>query len=297
MTEIFFHPEGKTAKIPSSWDEMTPKQVQFVFKTYEECIKKNLSPLEFNIRVLYYLIGIKSVSQYVKISCKDPEKARKISENTYYLCNSCLSFLFTEQENGEAPQLSYTPIRNSLPAVRSKIGPLLIGPADLLQDLTFGEFRHASAALNTFFKTHSIEDLNECIAYLYRRRSRKANNAGRYVRPIQAETFEKDVKLVAALPSWKKNIIMCFFSGCLHYLQNNSLDIDGETVDFAKLYSGGDSSSKIKFNWNDLLVQIARDNVIGNIEEVDQQPLFKIFAIMWTNHKENKANEANRKVK
>jgi len=295
MTEITFHPSGQTISIPSSWDEMTPEQVRFVFKTYDRCIRTGASPLEFNIRVLYFLLGIKSLKKYVKLSIRKPSAARKISENTLWLCHSCLDFLLKEEESGEVPRLSYNSIRNSLPAVRSNLGPLLTGPADLLQDLTFGEFRHAFAALSAFFESHDEADLNECIAHLYRPVSRTANRAGRKVQPVSQATFEKDVKAVSKLPSWQKNMIMMFFSNCVNYLQKESVVIDGETISFSSLYSGDSGGSGMKFGWNDLLVQLSRDNVIGNIDRVEEEPLFRIFSIMWTNYKENKKNESNSK--
>lgn len=295
MTEISFSPSGQKIYIPSSWDEMTPEQVQFVFKTYEKCIVSGASPLEFNIRVLYHFLGIKSVRKYVRLSYRKPSLAMKISENTHWLCHSCLGFLLTEEESGEVPRLSYNSIRNSLPAVRSILGPLLTGPADILQDLTFGEFRHAFAALTAFFDSHDEADLNECIAHLYRPVSKKANRAGRKVTPVSQETFEEDVKAVSKLQVWEKNLIMMFFSNCINYLQKESLVIDGETISFSSLYSGDSDGSGMKFGWNDLLVQLSRDNVIGNIDRVDEEPLFRIFSIMWTNYKENKKNESNSK--
>ena len=94
-------------------------------------------------------------------------------------------------------------------------------------------------------------------------------------------------------------MIMLWFSSCLKYLQSGTVVIDGETVDMSRMFAGGKSSGTgvFSFGWNDLLVQIARDQSIGNIERVDEEPLFKIFSLMWTNYKENKRNETVRKAK
>lgn len=46
MTEIGIYETGEQVSLPSSWDEMTPEQVQFVFRTYGECILRGGSPLE-----------------------------------------------------------------------------------------------------------------------------------------------------------------------------------------------------------------------------------------------------------
>lgn len=296
MTEITFHPSGQSISIPSNWDEMSPSQVRFVYKTYDECIRKGYSPLKFNIIVLYHLLGVKHSHKYVKTSYQYPEIALKISENIHWLCHQCLDWLMKEGPDG-IPRLAYNSVKNPLPEVRGYFGPPLTGPADLLQDLTFGEFRNASAALKAFNQSKDISDLDECVAHLYRRGCSKANRAGRKVIPVRQEEFADDVKYISRLPVWQKNLIIAFFVNCLDYLHTGKLSINGEEVDFSLLYSGGDDAGKISFGWNDLLVQIARDNVIGNIERVDEEPLFNIFSIMWTNYKENKRNEANRKAK
>lgn len=167
------------------------------------------------------------------------------------------------------------------------------GPADLLQDLSFGEFRHAASALNAFFASKDVADLDECIAHLYRKRSRRPNRCGRFVKAVDNTTFDRDVKRVSKLKGWQKNLIMMWFAACLNYLQNESVVIDGELVNMALMFApdGEKKKSDLTFTWNDLLVQIARDNTIGNIARVDDEPLFSIFSLMWTNYKENKRYE------
>ena len=293
MTHIEFYGSKLTADIPSSWEEMTAEQVRHVFRLYDDSIQKEESPLTFSIRVLYYFMGIKPSRKYIKMTYKQPLEAEKICENTYTLCEACLGFLFDKEGDDGNARLSYDSIKNPLPAVRSsKFSPLLTGPADLLIDLTFGEYRHASAALNTFFRTHDVADLDECITILYRPRCKKANKAGRTVIPISHSTFSKDVARVASIPTWQKNLIMMWFAACIKYLQSGQLEIDGETVDFSQLYSGSlDRQEEFSYNMNDLLVQLSRDGVIGNMDAVDEEPLMKIFGIMWTNFKESKNHE------
>lgn len=287
--------KGASIEIPSSWDEMTPQQIRFVFRTHEECVRNGLSPLDFNIRVLYHLMGVKRTFRSIRKFCTQKVFAQKISENVFWLCHNCLGFLFEDtKEPDQPPRLAYKSVINSLPEIRSKFGPLLIGPADLLADLTFREFRGASTALTSFFKSHDIADLDECIAYLYRRRSRRPNRAGRSVKPV-GQDFQKDIRLISRIPAWQKNLIMCWFASCLEYLQNSKITLDAEEVDLKELFSGSDQPGP-KFNWTDLLIQLARENTIGNIDRVDEEPLLSVLSIMWTNHKEHKRNESIRKT-
>ena len=293
MTEIEIYGSGKKVSIPSSWSEMTPEQVRFVFRTYDSCLHHGASPLEFNIKELYHFIGIRRTWRNTVLEALFPDRLKKISENIYRLCEECLVFLFTKIEDGDTHvRLSYDAVSNSLPEVRGKIGRPLIGPADLLQDLTFSEFRHAASAMNAFFRTMNVTELDECLAILYRKRSHKPNRAGRYVQDIDNKTMEKDIRRVSKLPAWQKNLIMMWFANCLKYLQEGVVNIDGEEIDMSLMFSGEKgTSSEVSFTWNDLLVQIARDQSIGNIERVDEEPLFSIFSLMWSNYKENKRNE------
>lgn len=297
MTEISIPAAGKTFSIPSSWSEMTDDQIQFVFKTMDFCSSQQKSLLEFNIRTLYYLMNIEVSPYTALVSRLFPDKAQRIAENTFRLAEDCLGFLFVDKVDRDKPELSYSLIRNSLPVLKTRglIGQPLVGPADLLQNITFGEFRRAVSSQQAFFKSKDVADLDEMIAHLYRPRARRSNKAGRHVKPFRTEGFTKEVKAVASIPSWQKNLVLMWFSNCIKFLQTETLEINGEEIDMASLFSGG-SSGGPSFGWNDLAVQIARESIIGNVSDVDEEPLFSIISIMWTNHKENKQYESLHKA-
>lgn len=290
MTTIEIFERGITRTIPSSWEEMTDKQVCFVIKTHDECIRKRLSPLAFSVRVLYHLLGIRYDWRNMLWEVMHPKKAELRNANIYMLCDKCLGFLFAE----DSMQLAFSRTDNPLPIARAgRFSKQLIGPANMLQNLSFGEFRHAATAMNAFFKSKRIEDLDESIAFLYRVRANRPNRCGRQVATIDNNTFGRDVRRVARLPLWQKNLIMLWFASCLNYLQTGTIIIDGEEIDMSRLFSSGDehSSESAAFAWNDLLIQIAREQTIGNIERVDEEPLFTILHLLWHNHKEHKRNE------
>lgn len=285
MTNIKFADDNGDIRIsgdiPSSWEEMTAKQVQFVFREYGRCLDGEISPMMLSLEIIYEFLGLG------RTPSEGAAKTSKICQNLYILCEQTLEFLFIEGDTDGMPRLSFNSVMNPLPAVRSGMArTLLTGPASLLQDLTFGEFRHASAALNAFFRSGDVADLDECIAFLYRRRSSKPNRAGRNVKPFTMDTIKDDIALASKIEDWQKNLIMMWFSSCIGFLQSGTLTLNGEEVDLSKLFSGDGSGKGPAFTWNDILVQMARDNTIGNIDRVDEEPLLSILAIMWTNHKE-----------
>ena len=285
MNTIEVFETGKVVQVPGSWSEMTPKQVRGVFRIFERCLRRGESPLDFNVRVLWMLLGVRrTVKGWFTDIFNGSSSFR--DENVYRMCETFLGFLFSE----ESAALTFDSVANPMPVVRSGL-VRLDGPGELLQDLTFGEFRHASAAINRFFRSHEPEDLDECIAFLYRRRCRKANRAGRMVPDVDQRNARGHIHRASRLKGWQKNLVMMWFAACLKYLQSGVLEINGEEVDLSKLFAGDEKSSGISFGWNDLLVEVAKENTLGNIDRVDEEPLFSVLSIMWHNYKERKRNE------
>ena len=286
MNTIEVFETGKVVQVPGSWSEMTPKQVRGVFRIFEWCLKHGKSPLEFNVRVLWMLLGVRRTVKGWFADIFAGHRPTLRDENVYLMCERFLGFLFSE----ESAALTFDSVANPMPVVRSGL-VWLHGPGELLQDLTFGEFRHASAAINGFFRSHEPEDLDECIAFLYRRRCRKANRAGRMVPDVDQRNARGHIHRASRLKGWQKNLVMMWFAACLKYLQSGVLEINGEEVDLSKLFARDEKSSGISFGWNDLLVEVAKENTLGNIDRVDEEPLFSVLSIMWHNYKERKRNE------
>lgn len=285
MNTIEVFETGKVVQVPGSWSEMTPDQVRGVFRIFERCLRRGESPLDFNVRVLWMLLGVRrTVKGWFTDIFNGSSSVR--DENVYRMCETFLGFLFSE----ESAALTFDSVANPMPVVRSGL-VRLYGPGELLHDLTFGEFRHASAAINRFFRSHEPEDLDECIAFLYRRRCRKANRAGRMVPDVDQRNARGHIHRASRLKGWQKNLVMMWFAACLKYLQSGVLEINGEEVDLSKLFAGDEKSSGISFGWNDLLVEVAKENTLGNIDRVDEEPLFSVLSIMWHNYKERKRNE------
>lgn len=285
MNTIEVFETGKVVQVPGSWREMTPEQVRGVFRIFERCLRRGESPLDFNVRVLWMLLGVRrTVKGWFTDIFNGSSSVR--DKNVYRMCETFLGFLFSE----ESAALTFDSVANPMPVVRSGL-VRLYGPGELLQDLTFGEFRHASAAINRFFRSHEPEDLDECIAFLYRRRCRKANRAGRMVPDVDQRNARGHIHRASRLKGWQKNLVMMWFAACLKYLQSGVLEINGEEVDLSKLFAGDEKSSGISFGWNDLLVEVAKENTLGNIDRVDEEPLFSVLSIMWHNYKERKRNE------
>ena len=278
MTEIDVYETGKKVTIPSTWSEMTPEQVQTVFRIHDRAVRKGWTVMERNVRILYALLGIRP-------GWKTAYPTSRMVENVVMLCERCLGFLGEEG-------LYFDGLANPLPRVGR-----LYGPGELLQDLSFGEFRAACRAQQAFLKVHHPEDMDEMVGILYRSRCRKENRAGRRAGPLAGKKFRKDVRRAGRMKSWQKRLVLLWFCACLHYLQTGRIILNGEDVDLSMLFQDPDTVKGPAATWNDLLFQVAREQTLGNIDRVEEEPLFSVLALMWSNYKEAKRYEETAKAR
>ncbi len=280
MTEIRIEGRARPVLIPSGWDELSARDIRFIYRLYDRCCREGLSPLEFNIRALYHLLDVKITGG----KCD-----RELAERVYLLTEQCTGFLL--EDGSGPPRLAFKSVANPMPSIGFRAGP-----GELCQNLTFGEFRHAAMAVKAFSDTRRAEHLDECIAILYRHGFGRANKAGRRCPPLGGPLFRLDLRLTRRLSPWRKHLVLAWFCNVLGYLQRGTVCLDGEDVDMGALFSSGEKSSAPSCSWNDLLVQIAKDGCIGNTDAVDAEPFLSIIQIMWSNYKEYKRYEATSKA-
>lgn len=273
-------------RVPETWDEMTPEQVRFIFRKYEEYACGQISFDQLKISAVYNLIGLSKPSRKALV----PSALENIARLT-----ELADFMFRKEESG-AMSLTFDSLRNPLPFVYAGL-KFMTGPSDACVNLTFGEFRNASMCLNRFFETGEEIHLNECIAYLYRPRSLSANKAGRAVKPVEADGFETDLDRISGIPGWQKTLIMMWFSSVIGFLQSGKLVISGEEVDMSALFAKDGDGSGPAATWNDVLMQLAKDGSMGDVDAVDAQPLMIVILNMWVNYKEAKRYEKSSKAK
>ena len=270
---------GKAVDFPSSWDELKPRQIRRIWKIQDRCLRSGTSPMEFSVLILLYLLKIQPSFT--------AHPGDKFKENIYMLCDQCLGFMFS----GNGATLHFTSTANPLPRIGFRRGP-----GDMFQKLTFGEFRHAAAALQTYIRSRNADDLDECLALLWRTPSLKANRAGRRATPPGGLMFRMDLAMTKRMASWRKTLALAWFCNTMQRLQSGKLIIDGETIDLSLLFSSQGGKHGLECGWNDLLVQLAKDGILGNIERVDEEPLMSILSIMWSNYKEAKRYEETLKA-
>lgn len=133
----------------------------------------------------------------------------------------------------------------------------LYGPAHLLSDITFGEFRSALEELEEYFASQSELNsdsesqhaLNRFIACLYRpnrKNYKKLKSSesfdGSLREPFNRNLIEKNAHLAKRIPHEVKVIIMMWFTYCVRYIQSEELVVSGRTISLKSLFPSGKRS-------------------------------------------------------
>ena len=280
---------GVCREIPSKWSEMTPEQARVTMRLLWDMESGLISPLEFHVRVLYLLLGIKRTWRSVMWEKLNRAVAEQKNANIFLLCENLLGWLFTDTEDGLLP--TFDTIQNPLPEIH--IGShRLRGPADALQDLILVEFRNALIARDEFLNTRQPAALDRTIAFLYRQPSKQANRAGRCIVPIRHETFERDVCHARRIAPWQKQTILMWFSACVKFLQTGTIVVAGEQIDMRTIFSSEETAHDTgpKFTLTDVAYELARDRALGTLNDIDEEGLYTIFQILHHNVKQAKRN-------
>lgn len=189
--------DSKSFISPSSWNELSRKQLLFVSHLFHG----KLSMIDFKLRALLNFISI-----------TPKVKKRLHPEDTYFLCET-LNFLFEE--------VSLT--RNLLPILKTGMRRYL-GPSDAMKNCTFGEFTMANSLLESFSLTKDQMYLDEMVAVLYRpkkwfwfiRKNLTDNQDAR--QKFVNRSLKKRSEIMVPVDYHVKYCVFLFFSGVLNSL-------------------------------------------------------------------------------
>ena len=189
--------DGKTYFTPSSWNELTRKQVLFISRLFQG----QLTMVDFKLRALFDFLLVQ------------PRILKRIHpEDAYFLCET-LDFLFSE--------VFLT--RNLLPVIRTG-RRTFTGPSDAMMNCTFGEFTMANSLLDAFSKTKEQRYLDEMVSILYRPRKRfwfirKGFSDSQDPRQrFTSRSLKTRCKRMARVEYSIKYSVFLFFSGVLNSL-------------------------------------------------------------------------------
>jgi hypothetical protein len=218
--------DDKSFMSPSSWNELSRKQLLFVSRLFHG----QLTMIDFKLRALFNFISITP-----KI------KKHLHPEDAYFLCET-LDFLFEE--------VSLT--RNLLPILKTGLRTY-VGPSDALKNCTFGEFTMANSLLDSFSLSKDQKYLDEMVAVLYRpkkyfwfiRKNFTDNQDTR--KKFVNRSLKKRSGIMSSMDYHAKYSVFLFFSGVLNSLPELYPYVYQQRGD-----SGGDDNG-----WASLIISLA----------------------------------------
>lgn len=172
--------------------------------------------------------------------------------------------------------LTYDSTVNLMPEWNCLRGPMSHGA-----DLTFGEFRHATAAVNKYNAGHDPIDLQALCAILYRP---SINKKGCIMRePFREQYMSRYMRLVSGMPGWMQWGIYAWFAYFCQYLFTGTFIIDGLELCFAPVFDrhrkSPDAQPGIIQNLgiNSVLYSVAESGVFGNVDATDDTLLLRVM--------------------
>lgn len=187
-----------------------------------------------------------------------------------------LDWMWHVDETNRQVELTYDTTQNLMPEWRK-----LRGPVDHGADLTFGEFRHATAVMNRYTREHNPADLHALCSILYRPTEVREGVTVRV--PFREQRMGVYMAHTRMMPEWLQWGIYNWFAYFCEYLFTGVFIIDGMEVCFAPVFrrtSGeGDAapSDVQSLGMTSVLYSVAESGVFGTAAETDDTPLLRVL--------------------
>lgn len=284
-------------EFPSSWEEMSNSQFEFVIKTWIKLMDGKINEDEFMLIVLYNFLGIERGPFQ---DWKDRRLSRQQLEDKFanvWQLTETLSWLIRIEETEEGPVgfLDWSEINQRFYEIENPWGVKLIGMADGILDITFGEYRRAWACFEAYSRDHKHIDLDRLMAVLFLPERDNFNEIqyrpdfdGRRRELFNPYLNEHYAELMKDIPFWQKYAGYQWFGNCDKWLKEGELEMDGKIISFAPLFSKNkqvDDQDLETMDENDLgltglLYMIAESKLFGTPEQVDKTGYLEILTAL-----------------
>jgi hypothetical protein len=281
---------------PSTWEEIEGRHVVRIGKIMYQCYK---GEIDYDIaRKMAVDLFINRVNSLKKPEIN--EESMNYWGNEAILADS-VNFLFKRVKGRkEIENITIDPKFCIQPAQSMKIGfRQYNGPRDLLSDLTVYEFKETSWRVMKYAETKDDGYLDEIFAVLYKSGGllwrRKHRQEG-----FNEKDYNRSLKAANKVQIGLKFTIFLFFIGCMNWVREESIEIDGVEVNFGCLFprkksSETDEGHDDKTGMAGILFQMAESGVFGNMEQTKNVNIWDFFLRLYQIHNQIKAMKAEMK--
>ena len=297
MNELYISARDIDVSYPSHWDEIESKHACKIGEIMHQCYTGKIDyDLARKLAVDAFLNRVNGV-----------EKPVYSIETENYWCNEALladsvKFLFNHETNKDGNEtVTINPKFTTQLAPFIKVGLYwYVGPSDLLSDLTIYEFKEASWRIGKYAETRDGNYLNQIFAVLYQRggliRKRKKRTVESHDRTSvnQERNYNRSLKAAVHVPIGLKFMIYLFFIGCMNWLREEPIEIDGSEIRFGCLFpksqdkTDGNNDQTNDTGMAGILFQMAESGVFGNMEQTSKVSMWDVFLRLYQIHNQIK---------
>ena len=270
---------------PSEWDEINTA-----------CAEKigAIMYSAFMLKTDYDLARKMAVDVFIN-RVNSAKKPAYNEESANYWANELLlaesvNFLFNKTVNRDGTEsIEINPkfCTNPIPIV--KVGwRKFKGPRDLLSDLTIWQFKEASWRVGKYAQTKNQQYLDGAFSVLYLKTDERDPEKGERRRQRIVGKVSLGIKFMTYL----------FFLGCMNWIREESIEVDGQEICFGCLFPSAKQSTKEKEGVVDdktgmagILFQMAESGVFGNMEQTSRVNMWDVFLRLYQIHQQIKGQK------
>ncbi len=256
----------KNISFPDCWDELTTDEWVYLLQLrYALQTHRGVSLQDVRRAWCFYVLSHRGYKfHYDKaLQTDDMNLIEQLTETLDWM------WLIDDEEGCIA--LRFNTTKNLFPKWKKLIGPQSHGA-----DLTFGEFRAATAAMNLYTQDHMPSDLLALVAILYR----KPGDFGKR-QPFDVDRLPEYMRDAKVMPPELQWGVYAWFAYFCEYLLKGAFVIDGNEVTFAPVFGRRDpnapTASGQDLGLNSILYTVAESGVFGTADDTDRTPLLRVL--------------------
>jgi len=280
MHELLNTRTNKTISFPSDIDELNPEQYLFYLDlALQQLTGEITDPQEIKRKLFVYFTDLK-VSKKMVFYKSETEEAIWVSlTEKINLLDSFFDIENPQPLKGSKDQVYHMHIQsgvNLLPTWNR-----LIGPADMLSNITWGDFVNCLNNIKLISLAKADGDIAEIqnntielFQTLYKPKTIKQSNLS------NLQTLKRDI------PDTVLYHALTYFSYVYELITTVPIPINGEEVDFSIIWKSDgdddDQSKNDKSGWAGILFLIAETGIFGKTNDVNETNLYDVLMYLYS---------------
>lgn len=256
--------KDRNIDFPDCWEEVRPEEWAYLLRLrHELTARRGIALLDVKRAWCYYVLKGRGYRFSHLHHTDDMNLVERLA--------GTLDWMWLVDDEEGCISLRFDTTKNLLPKWKHLRGPQSHGA-----DLTFGEFRAATAAMNLYTQDHMDSDLLALVATLYRRPYGYGKRT-----PFVQDELPKLMQDAKEMPGWMQWGVYAWFAYFCEYLIEGTFVIDGNEVSFAPVFGRREKDAKAAssqdLGLNSILYTVAESGVFGTADDTDRTPLLRVL--------------------